>query len=913
MRGGPRPACRLRAGQSMRPGMFVAGLVAVALSVHSQNALPEGPPSAFPASLCVQGNTLFFSADDGIHGRELWRCDASGHCRMAAEIVPGAQGGVLGERPDLIYAVGSWVYFFGNTPNDGRELWAFDPASETIRSITQDVYPGPMSSSPDNVHVHDGCDRIYFVASSHAYGQETWCSIASEDGYKARLLIDVVPGSGSPSDLVVFPVSDGTALLAASGVLMRSDGTPSGTKPIFQRRFAKMAEFRDTTLLAAQGDGGGELWRTDGTEAGTRFIGRIGSSRNNAITGFLADLNGLMLFAADDGVHGVELWRTDGTMEGTQLVKDINPGLGDSNPYNCAISGGVAYFLAENSQYGKELWRTNGAPEGTMLVSDLFPGPTGSGGYWLTPFHNQLFFGAVTPQTGEELFVTDGTPEGTRVLLDIMPGKDSSGPGHPTVFMDRIYFSARNPEHGEELWSTDGTPGGTAMVADINKPLFNPSSNPRQLTALGERLLFTTRSVDEGEELWISDGTADGTHALLDIAPGTANSSPRQLTPSLERAFFTAEDGRSGRELWVTEGSPETTRMVADIFPGHRGSAPDRLCAHDGRVFFVADDGVHGREVWVSDGLSGNTAMVVDGTPGTESSDILRICSFEGSVFFYAGTGGAVALWRSDGRSEGTVLLTKTVFPLILDCPEGETIQPAKAATSDAEAANDTLTLFVQILAPPQWPVDPRSRYVAFQNALYGTAYVSGYGAELCRFEPDTGRITLLCDLFPGAGSSNPEHLCVMADTLYFTAEVPSAGRIVWRSDGTRPGTHQVTSSPAERWTLHATELLPLNGTLLLAGGGALESHITESELGFYVETTPDGASGFIRSHIGPPRKGIWPGQLTRAGALAFFTADDGRHGRELWKTDGSLPGTLMVKDLLPPGNLLPFAERNHS
>ena len=33
-----------------------------------------------------------------------------------------------------------------------------------------------------------------------------------------------------------------------------------------------------------------------------------------------------VLFAADDGVHGRELWRTDGTAAGTAMVADLAPG-----------------------------------------------------------------------------------------------------------------------------------------------------------------------------------------------------------------------------------------------------------------------------------------------------------------------------------------------------------------------------------------------------------------------------------------------------------------------------------------------------------------------------------------------------------------------------------------------------------
>ena len=38
-------------------------------------------------------------------------------------------------------------------------------------------------------------------------------------------------------------------------------------------------------------------------------------------------VNGTLYFRPDDGVHGDELWKTNGTEAGTVLVKDINPGI----------------------------------------------------------------------------------------------------------------------------------------------------------------------------------------------------------------------------------------------------------------------------------------------------------------------------------------------------------------------------------------------------------------------------------------------------------------------------------------------------------------------------------------------------------------------------------------------------------
>ena len=47
----------------------------------------------------------------------------------------------------------------------------------------------------------------------------------------------------------------------------------------------------------------------------------------------LISFQGHLYFAADNGTQGEELWRTDGTPAGTILFKDINIGPGDSEPY----------------------------------------------------------------------------------------------------------------------------------------------------------------------------------------------------------------------------------------------------------------------------------------------------------------------------------------------------------------------------------------------------------------------------------------------------------------------------------------------------------------------------------------------------------------------------------------------------
>jgi ELWxxDGT repeat protein len=182
---------------------------------------------------------------------------------------------------------------------------------------------------------------------------------------------------------------------------------------------------------------------------------------------------------------------------GTQIVKDINPGGFSSNPSNLTNVNGTLLFWANDGTHGTEMWRSDGTAAGTQMISSSLLGPS-----YLTNVSGTLFFPVSDGTHGVELWRTDGTAAGTRMVADINPGNGSSYPSNLINLAGTLFFSANDGTHGVELWRSNGTAGGTILVNDIfpgshlagptgNQYLVPNSSYPSNLTNLGGMLFFS--------------------------------------------------------------------------------------------------------------------------------------------------------------------------------------------------------------------------------------------------------------------------------------------------------------------------------------------------------------------------------------------------------------------------------------
>ena len=130
---------------------------------------------------------------------------------------------------------------------------------------------------------------------------------------------------------------------------------------------SKLVPVYDVVYFSGESSSGTELWKSDGTVSGTILVKDIfpgsqynynyGLRANSSNPTNLTNLNGTLFFAATDSAGGRELWKSNGTVAGTVMVKDIHQGSEYYYPYGIYSStpsaimarNGKLHFLATDS------------------------------------------------------------------------------------------------------------------------------------------------------------------------------------------------------------------------------------------------------------------------------------------------------------------------------------------------------------------------------------------------------------------------------------------------------------------------------------------------------------------------------------------------------------------------------------
>ena len=363
-----------------------------------------GSGSSKPGSstgLVPMSGKLWFNAEDGAQGSELWSYDPStGSAEIVVDLFPGSSGSSPGVFSGLVPISDRWLFFDADDGTSGIEPWVHDTLTGHT-TLLGDINPGTNPSLPGYLlPFMEVGNHIIFDASNQTYGTELWAVNKTAQNWEAILVCDIWHGSqsGQPSSN-----SDNPAIL--------------GDRIYFSARDQNY---------------GSELWSfnsADQTCTRNSDIrpGSQGSNPGSVSEGF-HKIGVIIAFSANDGTSGNELWYYSPENSTSWLSADLTTGVISSYPGQYSgfttTDEGNAYFTASSNGVGYEPHVIDATDFSVSLLEDIRTGSHSSEAAKNTGFvilNRDMYFDAKESSSGNDLWVVRNATNNSAVAWTISP------------------------------------------------------------------------------------------------------------------------------------------------------------------------------------------------------------------------------------------------------------------------------------------------------------------------------------------------------------------------------------------------------------------------------------------------------------------------------------------------------------
>ncbi|MDP2176318.1 MAG: hypothetical protein Q8K70_10460 [Bacteroidota bacterium] len=820
------------------------------------------------------GNVLFFVADDGINGEELWKTDGTEQGTLMVKNIGFEH---FRSFPKELTDVNGTLFFTANDEKHGYELWKSN-GTDLGTVLVKDINKGKSSSQPTCLISFN--QKLYFVINEGGLYSQVWTSDGTESG-----TVSIAKIQQSDKKIKI------TSLVDRSNYL----------------------------YLVGEIDGNIAYWSLSKKNNEITFIK---TTENKAKQGFigLAGIQNQLIFS------DLELWLHNPETNNTQMLKDIIPGNKNSIPNHLMNHGNQVFFTINNLKNETEFWQTDGTFMGTKAVgklsamqNSLLDIQYAADGEYLylsvtdinkTSGNHQILQYKKSSNTLEQigtfkinedeqrialmqntLFIKQAVSiqENGLLKIDCKTMKQIAVPikhknafrasvQHIFYWQNKIWMAADDGINGVEFFNYQLNINQINLIKNINKKGLG--SYPYGFTKIGQKFTFFTSPESGRAELWISDGTERNTQFLKsfflsedDMIDGIA---------ALDGKLYFFKRNFKKYEFWQSDGSVNGTQMLQTIEIGEaivserKSKAkkdiqqfyPISIIAHKGKLFFNLYTIQHGNELWSFDVKQKEAKFLKDINKGDKASDPSYFIVFKDIVFFNATTyNEGSELWKTDGTVLGTVMV-KDIW----------------------HGANN---------ATP-------AHFAVMGNEMFFAATSENHGDELWKTDGTAAGTVFVKDIHPGEEDSNPEDLTVVGQRLFFTANNGKQGTELWISDGTADGTKMVKDIFAGGESSSPKNLIAFNNALYFIA----EDVDYGNEL-WVSDGTAKGTD--LLNDIKKGRAHAFITELTIAKNILYFKAANGENNPELWKTNGKssstsmLEGTYSIENTLPPMNLFEF------
>ncbi|MGF1676594.1 MAG: putative Ig domain-containing protein, partial [Rivularia sp. (in: cyanobacteria)] len=872
-----------------------------------------------PSDITDVNGVIYFTADDGRSGRELWKLQANGNPPIR---VSDINFGFASANPENLTVVNGTLYFTADNGKQGRELWKI--SNTGTPELIEDINLGANSANPDNLTVFN--NTLYFIADDEKYGKELW-KLDSFGKPQVVQEISLYSQSSHPTNLTIFNealyftltdksdkiqlwrttttgiteqvnniasnlfnfsnfnVVNNTLFFTAqdryNNVILLKIDNQGNTQPItgINSNFynlSNMTAINNTLYFSTTDYNRSYLWKID-SNGNAQQLNNYGSLANLSNISNLVVVNDILYFSGIDRYNGLKIWQIDHNGNSKQVLGTFSS---YSNLSNFTVVNDILYFISDNSL----LWKIDNAY--ANRINGIAPSSSISN---LTVANNTLYFNLTDRYNDSKLakINNNGYVETVRSINPI------SNPSNLQIINDTVYFTANDGNNGNELWKLRNEFDHTETAVRVSQINRNTRQAPGDFINVNGTLYFTAETKDKGRELWrINNGVPE---LVQDINLGNRSSNLENLTVFNDILYFTVQTEDKGRELWRINNNG-VPLLVKDIILGNRSSNPENLTVVNDILYFTATDDRNKIQLLKIDnqGNLNSVRFINFSSSNYPTFTLQNLTNINDTLYFVAGEENAGKLWRINQIGDAEMVRdSSSTYPAFN--PENLTfIDNTLFFTADDGRYGKELWKInqqgysqrISDINPSESSSNPENLTVV-NGTLYFTA-TNSYGTELWRINSDGNPQTITVkDIFYGAESSNSSNLTVVKDALYFTADEGSnrRGRELWKIDNRGYVTLVKDINPGNL-SSNPENLIVVNDTLYFTATDNIGKKL------WWI----DNSNGQVKPVVNISSEFSNFSNFTNINDTFYFTATD-TVSRKLWKIESN-GNAIFVNDI---------------